>query len=49
MIDPPLARVAMIAMAFTQVPILRPATQYSSPEPRTRLEAAMPMPMQAAK
>ncbi len=49
MIEPPLARLAMIAMALTAVPMRRPATQYSSREPRTFLEAKTPMPMQAAR
>ncbi len=49
MIEPPLARLAMIAIALIHVPTRRPATQYSSPEPRTRFEARTPMPMQAAR
>ena len=49
MIDPPLASAAMIAIEFTTVPMRRPATQYSSREPRTLFDTAIPMPMQAAR
>jgi hypothetical protein len=49
MIEPPLARLAMIAIALTAVPMRRPATQYSSRDASTFLEAKMPMPMQAAR
>ena len=46
MMEPPLASAAMIAREFTTVPMRRPATQYSSREPMTFFEAAMPMPTQ---
>jgi hypothetical protein len=39
----------MIATALAVVPMRRPATQYSSLEVRTLLEARTPMPMQAAR
>jgi hypothetical protein len=45
MIEPPLASVAMIAIAFIAVPMRRPATQYSSREAKTLREASKPMPM----
>lgn len=49
MIDPPLARAAMIAIELTTVPIRLPATQYSLREVRTFFDAQIPIPMQAAR
>jgi hypothetical protein len=49
MMEPPLARLAMMAMLLTAVPMRRPATQYSSRDASTFLEAKTPMPMQAAR
>ena len=49
MIEPPLASAAMIAIEFTTVPMRRPATQYSSPEPRTRFDTPIPIPMHTAR
>ena len=43
MMEPPLAKVAMMAMELAQVPMLRPATQYSSRDFRTLLDASTPM------
>ncbi|SVA72257.1 uncharacterized protein METZ01_LOCUS125111 [marine metagenome] len=41
--EPPLASAAIMAMAFTQVPIRRPATQYWSRDASTFREASTPM------
>ena len=49
MMEPPLARAAMIAIEFTTVPMRLPATQYSSREPMTFFDARIPIPMQATR